>query len=675
MSVTIDIRGTSAGGGSASGGSTGGGATTGGTGGNGFLPADDRMISDIRREMQSRGVLLVPGSQGLSQILGEYKRQLGDQARSEITQRFQAQRDDISRRRTAAYRGIERDIEAAYRTGLAGDDDPNDPATQAFWRSQAERKFKGAWERIGKQYDEEEKRLAGEEEAAKSKVETELTDAIKRLTDTFDRESKANPDVPDSYINRLRGQQKALIAERDAAPDQEGAIAASKRLAEVNEQLRRAMTGEDTTQNRGGGGWGVALSGMRGMEQFMGAAGSGNLGGMINGLGGTGVGIASALGSLSLSGAATWMGVIGAIAALASGVQQGGERYNQMAGLAAFRATTGYEGFESGRRIGPMVRGGFRGSEAYDISRLGLGETEFAREAENRIRARGTSEDWFNEVYRQIGLERNFALRSGALSAAGAYDRYGISGTEAVTRLMNTLAGIRGSGVSRGDFTRAQEKLDVQQQIMASYMGRADRPDYDVANRTVAALSAVRGITQDARIGSDYAAMQNALQNPMNERMKALIYGTIEDIMPGTRGRMDKIDFALRDPKNEGQILQSVIQRITAMYGGMDTQMGYFAFRNMFPGIAPDRLKSYIADFSNPESQASQLLMKSLRGGAALTDANGSVADRLARQGTEYTSDVTSFLQDIKNNVQGIFDYISTGGSGNNSIRSAGGNG
>lgn len=662
--VTVDIRGTSAGGGGASG-PTGGGGSTSGGGGNGFLPADERMISDIRREMQSRGVLLVPGSQGLSQILNEYKRQLGDQARSEITQKYQAQRDDLAGRRTAAYRGIERDIEAFYRKGVAGDDDPNDPATQAYWREYANKKFAPAWTRVGKEFDKEEQSLAAEEEAAKSRVETELTDAIKRLTDTFEREAKTNPDVPDSYINRLRAQQKAIIGERDSATDEAGAIAASKRLAEVNEQLRRAMTGEDTTQNRGGGGWGVALSGMRGMEQFMGAAGSGNLAGMINGLGGTGVGIASAMGGLSLSGAATAMGVIAAIAGLAGGVQQGAERYDQMSSLAAFRSTTGFEGFESGRRIGPMIRGGFRGSEAYDIARLGMNETEFAREAESRIRARGTSGDWFNEIYRQIGLERNFALRSGALSAAGAYDRYGISGTEAVTRLVNTLAGIQGSGVSRGDFTRVQEKLDVQQQIMGSYMSRADRPDYDVANRTVAALSAVRGITQDARIGSDYAVMQNALQNPMNERMKALIYGTIEDIMPSTRGRMDLIDQALKNPKNEGQILQSVIQRITAMYGGMDTQMGYFAFRNMFPGIAPDRLKSYIADFSNPESEASKQLIRSLRGGAVLSDAQGSVADRLAKQGTEYTSNVTAFLDDIKNNVQGIFDWLATGGNGN----------
>ena len=63
MSVTVEVRGVPAGGtGQPQGGATGAISS----GGNGFLPADDRMIADVRREMQSRGVLLVPGSQGRS---------------------------------------------------------------------------------------------------------------------------------------------------------------------------------------------------------------------------------------------------------------------------------------------------------------------------------------------------------------------------------------------------------------------------------------------------------------------------------------------------------------------------------------------------------------------------------------------------------------------------------
>lgn len=671
MSVTVEIRGAQAGGGSGTnsnvpmGGaeSSGGGMRPGS-----LLPSDERMIADVRREMQTRGVLLVPGSQGLSQIIGQYRKQLGEQAQKGVESQFQSRREALEDKARKGYEEIDRQLYDFYGEGLQSPDAKEREEARKQFQKDEELKYA----RWGKQIEKEEQSIDSEEQAAKSRVETELTDAIKRLTDALERESKTNPDVPDSYINRLRSQQKDLIKERDAAADEAGAIDASKRLAEVNERLRRAMTGEEGGGNKGKDGWGVALSGMRGIEQFTTAAGAGNLAGMISGAGGAGVGIASALGGLSLSQAAIAMGIVGAIAAIGGGIQQGAGRYDQISNLAAFRATVGgAEGREGGVQISPILRNSrFAGSDIYSISRLGLSETEFAQEAERRIRARGMSDDWFNEVYRQIGIERNFALRGGALMNAGAYDRYGISGSEATVRLINQLAGISGSGVSRGDFTRAQEKLDIQQQIMASYMNRNDRPNYDVANRTVAALSAVRGITQDSRIGQEYAVMQNALQNPMNDRMKALVYGVIEDIIPGTRGRMDKIDFALRDQKNEGQILQAVIQRVTQMYGGMDTQMGYFAFKNIFPGIAPERLKDYIRDFSNPESQASKILLGSLRGSEDLRYSNGQrLADRMAEQGTEYTAAVTQFLDSIERGVHGIFDWLS--GNSRNGRRSA----
>ena len=90
--------------------------------------------------------------------------------------------------------------------------------------------------------------------------------------------------------------------------------------------------------------------------------------------------------------------------------------------------------------------------------------------------------------------------------------------------------------------------------------------------------------------------------------------------------------------------------------------MGYFAFRNIFPGIAPDRLKSYIEDFSNPNSEASKQLMKSLRGSSELAYSNGErLADRQTMIGTEYTNAVTQFLQEITNGVQGIWDSITSG--------------
>lgn len=679
MSVTVEIRGTQAGGGGGANNIPTGGST-GGAQSSGILPADERMIADVRREMQSRGVLYVPGSQGFSQIVGQYRKQLSDQAQQGVEREYQPRWDALEKKREAGYRKIDREVYDFYREGL----ESADPEERKRAQEAADKAKKDKYARwVDTPLDKEAESLRSEEEAAKSRVETELTDAIKRLTDAIERDSKNEPEVPDSYIGRLRAQQKDLIKERDTAKDEAGAIDASKRLAEVNEKLRRAVAGEEG--GKGGDGWGVALSGMRGVEQFLGAAGGGNLAGMISGVGGAGVGIASAAGGLSMASAATIMGVVAALAAVAGGIQSGAQTYDQISKLAGFRATTGgYYGREGGMMVGPLLRNSsFLGTGVYDIARMGLNDKEFASEAERRIRARGMSDDWFNETYRQIGMERSFALREGALMGAGAYDRYGMTGTEALSRLANTLINIQGSGVSVGDFTRVQEKLDVQQQIMGSYMSRADRPNYDIANRTVAALSAVRGITQDPRIGQDYAVMQGALQNPMNDRMKALVYGTIEDIIPGTRGRMDKVDAALRNPDNEGKILQAVIQRVTQMYGGMDTQMGYFAFRSIFPGIAPDRLEDYVKEFGNPNSEAAKRLMGALRTnegeGFTGSQMGESTRDRMTKQGAEYTSAVTGFLQDIANDVGNIWARLSgnyrTGvedaGSGTNGNRSA----
>ena len=53
-----------------SGGSTTPPASVGGGGSS--VPSNDRMIEDVRREMQTRGVLLVPGSSSMTQIINQY---------------------------------------------------------------------------------------------------------------------------------------------------------------------------------------------------------------------------------------------------------------------------------------------------------------------------------------------------------------------------------------------------------------------------------------------------------------------------------------------------------------------------------------------------------------------------------------------------------------------------
>jgi hypothetical protein len=256
------------------------------------------------------------------------------------------------------------------------------------------------------------------------------------------------------------------------------------------------------------------------------------------------------------------------------------------------------------------------------------------------------------------------------------YDRYGITVTTALERMVAILSSIEESGVEATDFTRVQEKYDIQQQIMASFMTRQDKPDYDVANAILAAMSSVQGVTQDARIGSDYQAFQNAIQNPMNERMQALIYGTVADLFPDTAGRADLIDRAIRNPENEAKILEAVMNRLTEQFGGTDTQMGYFVFKNLFPNIAPDRLDEYIDHFNNGGFASFYEYYTKGGGDPNKRDWTSAWGNQAFKDATEMTAGWTRAVNDIKVLLTEIRDGITGTNRGNAPapVASGGGN-
>ena len=154
-----------------------------------------------------------------------------------------------------------------------------------------------------------------------------------------------------------------------------------------------------------------------------------------------------------------------------------------------------------------------------------------------------------------------------------------------------------------------QEVFEIQQQLMGGYMSRTDKPSYDAANRLVEAFSSMKGITQDSRIGGDIESFQNMIRNPMNDRMRALLYDVVQDVVPtyngqSTAGRTDLIDQALHDPELEGKIMVAAVQRIKSMFGGPNTQMGYWAFKQLLPNIAPNRMISEVNEMDENTIQS-----------------------------------------------------------------------
>lgn len=643
--VTVEVIGNSSGGSAAPQPSIGSSSSS-----SSMIPDNSRMIEDIRREMRSRGVLMVPGTNNMSQLINQYGQNLRSDVNDRITDQFDSRRQDIQNKYRAKYQEIEDNLEKQKQQRLAGSGTPNDPFLIAEIDQQQERVRNQLFKKYGQMQDQEEAALDQEEANARKTADEELTKAIKELTDYFKREEKSGVDE-NSYIGKLRAQQRELIQQRESARTEDEAAGYSRQLAEVNEKLREVLSGESGENGGERRFQDPVMQTTRGIQQLLGGLQGGDISSVIMGAGATGV----ALSGASMATAMKALGWIGLVAGAAKGLSDTRKDYESMSSLASLRSPSlGYSGGESMHYLNANIAD--MRYQGLSFTDYGMNREEFASEAARRVKQRGIGDNFFEEIMKQIGLERNLALDSGALGAAGQYDRYGISSTDAIARLVTMLNGIKGSGVDYTDFTRVQEKFNIQQQIMSGYMSRSDKPNYDVANQSVAALSAVRGITQDARLGSDYAQFQNAIQNPANDRMRALIYGAVADIMPETAGRMDLIDRAIRNPENEGKIMQAVIQRVTAQFGGTDTQMGYFVLKNLFPNIAPDRLDSYIKDLSDPNSQAGRILARGMSSDfKTVGDKN---ADIFAKQSGEFVTGYTTLLKDISESLKTIVGKI-----------------
>lgn len=552
-----------------------------------------RMIDDFRREMQQRGVMFIPGSSNMTQMISQYRQTASNELNERITEKYDLRRSDMRKRMSAEYDEIDKDIEDKRQQGLKNAAD--DPIRIFQLNEQLEKDREKQYKRVGTKYDEEEERINREETDERNKSEDELTKAIQELTEQINAEQGNSS----SYIGKLREQQRELIAKRDNAETEEDAISASRELAELNEKMRRVLSG-NAEQPQGKGLGLTALQKGAGALGIVNSLQQGDLGGAVVGgaiMSGNPYAIAAAL-------------AFKGIQTIADNISK---QYSSFATVGAFRGTVG--GATGGDAVSTAA--GIIGHSEFtsnSASNLGMKSDEFSQEAVKRIRQRGTSYDWYDEVYRQLALEQSLALRPGALGEGGKFDRYGVDATYGLSELVTMLSNIDKSGVSYGDFTRVQEKYDIQQQIMNSYMGRTDRPKYEVANRNLAAFSSIKGITQDSRIGTEYEKFQNMIQNPMNEGMRALIYDTVGDLMPdlyglngekfdaSDAGSIAKIKQAIKNPENEGKIMQAVVKRMVNLYGGVGDDFGYLNWTGIFDDIPQDRLKEIVDQIANGEA-------------------------------------------------------------------------
>lgn len=519
---------------------------------------------------------------------------VGNLQRQQMSEAYDERRKAAQDRMTERYDKIDRQVDAQIdqevnEKGLTSDEDVQDVIDKY------EETRNALYEKAGREYDEE----IADIDKEQAEKEEELTRAIEELTkEVRDSGGQINPN---SYLNNLQEERNKAIVERDTAVDEDSARAAAARVRDLDAQIRDVQSGRKPGESSRNGerentDYGTrALQTMMGFNMLSSGLANRNIGSIIMG----GTQMVTGMMGMGDRGAARALGWARGFAMIGSLLTQAAQRSDQMAGLAALVRNDDSLGHGTIAETRDQLDVGLSnynptGVEGAGTANMGLSTPQFAQQAQERIRQRGLVNRGISEAYYQEALERVFSLNQGALGQAGRYDRYGTNVTDALSNLISRLERISNSGISQGNYVRAQEYLDMQQSIMQQYMRFQNNPNIGIANREIEAFAQLgtkeHPYTVDSRTAGEIGAVRNMVVNPQNDRMRAILYSTVEQLHPETAGRSDLIDRYINDPKYQGEIIRAYMQRIQSMWGGTNTQMGYWAARNALQTVPVGRL-------------------------------------------------------------------------------------
>lgn len=624
--------------------------------GSSISAADNRMVEDLRRAILAYGAVYVPTNSAFKPILQTVEQQQRKIVDDDISQRYAERRADVDKRWEEATEANNLRLQSQREAELRGVTDKRTiERINAKW-DKIEDEEQG---RINAPFKAELSQIDKEESEERKEKQDELTQALQELTDAINKSGTLNPE---SYLGQLRQQRQQAIFERDTAEDEESARAAAQRVRDIDQQIKDVTDGRVEPDEKKINFGDRVLATLMGFDQLNKGIAGRNVGSTIMGAGTT---LTSMFGASDETTAKT-LAWLTPVAGLASIFQEAGQRGDQMAGLAALvRGTTGSAGSagvgqsiaETRRRMYSTL---FRYGEnltGTDIYEMGLSVPDFAASAERRISQRGMRQDGISEAYFQEALERVFSLDRGSLGAAGKYDRYGVYATDAIADLVSRLERISGSGVTQGNYARVQEYLGMQQDLMGNYMRFADKPSALIANRDLAAFASLNNYTVDTRTSGEIKAVQNQLINPQNDRMKAILYSVVEETMPeykgqNVSGRVDLIDQILNDPTYQGVIEKALMERLTSMYGGFDTPMGYMMIKSQLQGIeSPERRKAIWEGITGGEA------------GRILSTAEVASGQTQFGAKIDYSKEIKDYISDINSGVaelsDGFFNSVS----------------
>lgn len=637
--VTVNIQGNA---GSSSGGNAGGNATSSPASGvnyspNSVQPPDPRLIEEVRRSVIQQGGVFIPGSNNntYKPIIQQAEQIQREQINSEISNKYNARRADSQTRMTEEYGRIDRNIDEGKNKALSGITDINEKSKiETFWESKRDSEITKA----GSKFDIENEKIDKEENQERQKSNEDLTRVIKDLTDEI-KKNGGNLN-PNSFLSQLRQERQKAVIDRDTAEDEKTANEAAARVRAIDSKINDVVNGKKEEPKID---YGLrTIQTMMGFDQIVRGIVNKDLGSMIMG---GGQAMTSMLG-MSDKAAARSLAFLKPLATVGTLFTQEAQKSDQMAGLAALiRGDASIEDTRASM-YEKMWDYSPNGSGYASIYNMGLSVPEFAQSSERRIKQRGVAQEGVTESYFQEALERVFSLSNGSLGEAGRFDRYGVNATDAISNLVSRLSRIQNSGISQGNFVRTQEYLGMQQELMSQYMRFQDKPSYGAANRDIEAFASLKNYTVDGRTTGDIKSVQNQLINPQNDRMKAVLYGVVEDLVPEYKkdgktigysaGRTDIIDQILHDPEYQGIVQRGLMQKLTSMYGGADTPMGYWMMQSQLPGIeSPQRRRSIWEGITTGEAGEKLATGQSFQ---------GSNRDEYAMQANNYNTDITQLL-------------------------------
>ena len=492
---------------------------------------NDRLAADIRREIQSRGVVLVPGTANFSTLMQQIGRQVGDNNSQAISQKYDNLRLDAAHRtrleRDAALNGPQgRAIEDEYQANIAN---AQTPADIDYYNKQREAAYDRLLSPILKKGQTEVDSINQREAAEKAESEEALAQAMKELTEEFRRGN------PNSYMGRLRDQYRTAIYQRDNAESEEDVKRYSKEAQEISKKMSAAQGGginrlaQLTSAaslpiqflNRGAQAydayWDTQMTHMRALSsasngdifgaqlqenaqtranKIMAGAGIGTIiggivGGIIGAVGTWGFGTAA-----GIAGGAALGGVIGGtgghivgsaetkdddaravMGQTLRGVEDKLAKFNAYAVMMGGDINTNRAILSHRVDYDNMAMWGGH-SDGVNIYDLGMNSAQFAEQIANRSKQRGylSKSDAERNVFNQIALERAYSLSDGTLAQLSTFDRYSAAGrhqNNANQDAANLVASLQAVGtLGMGTNARDASSVPIRTQEFLGYQNQ-----------------------------------------------------------------------------------------------------------------------------------------------------------------------------------------------------------